>query len=419
MVKTVEYLIIGGGVAGTTAAETIRQKDSEGSITIISEESEPLYSRILLREFLEDRLPLERLYLRTNEQYEEKIINLMGGVRANRLDAQHKIISLSSGEEINYKKLLLSSGSKPEHLDTPGSDLEGVHYLRTLADAKKVKNQLGKTKNAVIVGGGFIGLDFVQIFRRAGLATTCLLRGSHYWSRQVGEQIGQLINDILEENGVKLIAKSQAREFIGKSSVEKIVLDNGQEVAADLVGIGVGVYPSLDYLGESKIKINKGVFTNEYLETEAPDIWAAGDIAEFYDLVFSKHHKLGNWANSTIQGRTVGLNMVAGWGSDGGDDRQQFLTVSSYTMPIFGANLSLVGDTSADEEVEIIPRGVPTDKAFGNVSLRDGVVVGAVLLNRPADRLPIEELIKKRVKIGSQKEKLADPKFNLRNLLES
>jgi NAD(P)H-nitrite reductase large subunit len=417
--KQSDYLIIGGGTAGTTAAETIRQKDLEGSVTIISEELEPLYSRILLREFLEDRLPLERLYLRTSEQYEEKRINLIKGVKANRLDTQNKKIYLPSGEEIHYKKLLLASGSKPEHLDTPGSDLEGIYYLRTLADAKKIKNQLAKAKTAVIVGGGFIGLDFVQIFRRVGLPTTCLLRGSHYWSRQVGERIGELINEVLEKNGVKLITKTQACKFIGKDSLEKIVLEGGQEITADIAGVGVGVYPSLGYLGESEIKVNKGVVTNEYLETEAPDVWAAGDIAEFYDLTFSKHHKLGNWSNSTIQGRVAGLNMAAGWGSSGGSNRQQFLTVSSYTMPIFAANLSLVGDTSTDGETEVIERDLATEEGLGCIYLRDGVIVGAVLLNLPADRLTIEGLVKKRVKINSQKKKLADPKFDLNSLLES
>ena len=412
--KQVDYLIIGGGAAGTTAAETIRTNDPKGSIIIVTEEPEPLYSRVLLPLYLEGQIPLEKLYLRTNQQYQEKLINLIKNVKANKVGTQNRKVLLSDGQEISYKKLLIASGGKAKHLDVPGSNLLGVTYLRTLTDANEIKDLVGKAQSAVVIGGWFVGLDFARIFRKANLATTCVTRGSGFGSRQVGENIGKLINLILEKNGVKLITQDQVREFVGKNQLEKVILESDQEIAAEIAGIGVGIALNTDYLDGSGIKINEGVVTNEYLETDTRDIWAAGDIAEFYDVIFGKQYKMGNWSNAVMQGKIAGQNMVAGWGGKG---REQFMAVSAYIMPFFEANLSLIGDTSTDEKIEIIELGSVADGRMGRFYLRDGIIVGAALINFPADRVPIEELIKKRVKIRDNKNKLADPKFDLNSLL--
>ena len=206
--KKVKYLIIGGGIAGTTAAEFIRMNDSSGSITIVMEEPETLYSRVLLPHYLRDQVPYERLYVRKPEGYTEKNIDLVKGVRADKVNTQNNQVKLSSGDFIEYEKLLISSGGKVNRLGVPGKNLKGVTYLRTVKDVIEVKELMNKAKNGVVIGGGFIGIEYAQSFIKAGLKTTAIIREPYFWSNVVGENIGKLISKILQKNGVEIVSGS-------------------------------------------------------------------------------------------------------------------------------------------------------------------------------------------------------------------
>jgi NAD(P)H-nitrite reductase large subunit len=416
--KKIEYLIIGGGVAGTTAAEFIRMNDASGSITIIEEEPETLYSRVLIPHFLRGETSFERLHIRKQEQYEETNIELLKGVQVGSVDTKNKKVTLSDSQEIGYEKLLIASGTKVNELKVPGGDLDGVCYLRTIEDVKKVSDLIGNVKDGVVVGGGFIGIDFAEIFAKAGLKTTCIIREPYFWNDRVGENSGKLINKILENNGVEVISNSEVSEFVGGGSLESIKLSNGRELTAEIAGIGVGVHADLEYLKNSGIKTGKGVATNEYLETSTINVWAAGDVAEFKDTLFGKHHQLGNWSNAVAQSKVVGGNMVAGWGSSI-DNRERFVTVSAYTISIFNGNFTMLGDTSVDSKTELIERGSVREEKLGRLHVRDDRIIGASLINLHKDRSPITKLIENQVKINVSKEKLADINFGLESLLNS
>src|SRR3989344_2124824 len=158
--RKAQYLIIGGGIAGTTAAEFIRMNDPSGSITIVMEEPETLYSRVLLPHYLRDQVLYERLYVRKPESYTEKNIDLIKGVRADKVNTQNNQVELSSGDIIEYEKLLVASGGKVNRFDVPGKDLKGVTYLRTIKDIKGIKELMNKAKNGAVIGGGFIGIEY-------------------------------------------------------------------------------------------------------------------------------------------------------------------------------------------------------------------------------------------------------------------
>ena len=380
----------------------------------MTEEAEPLYSRVMLPYYLRDQTPFERLSLRNPEHYKEKKIELIKTVRADKIDTQNKRISLSNNQDVEYKKLLIASGGKVNRLMIPGADLAGVTYLRKLEDVKVIRKLLRCAKNAVVIGGGFVGIDFAEIFIKAGLNTTCVIRESSFWSSVVGENIGEFINQILEKNGVKIISEVAAEEFRGSKKLEAVRLNNGNQISADVAGVGIGIHMDLGHLKNSGLKINKGVITNEYLETNVPNVWAAGDIAEFYDSLFDKHHQMGNWVNAAAQGKAVGSNMATGWGDR---NREKFATVSAYTTAVFDESLTFMGDPTVDENTVVVERGSAQDGKLGRINLRNKVITGAALINLPADRRPIEELIKNRVKITVEKEKLADTGFDLHNLL--
>ncbi|OGY27206.1 MAG: hypothetical protein A2Z42_04005 [Candidatus Woykebacteria bacterium RBG_19FT_COMBO_43_10] len=412
--RKVKYLIIGGGIAGTSAAEFIRTEDRSGSVTIIMEEPEVLYSRVLLPHYLRNQVQFERIYLRKVDQYNEKKIDLLKDVRASKIDTQNKIVSLSNGEEIKYKKLLIASGGKVNKLQVPGADIKGVTYLRTINDVREIKNRMINAKNGVVIGSGFIGIEFAQSFVKANLKTTCIIREPYFWSNVVGENIGKLTSKILQKNGVEIVSENGVSEFIGNGSLSEVKLTSGKSIPAEIAGVGIGIHMDLDHLVGSGIKINRGVVTNEYLETDTPDVWAAGDIAQFYDVIFNKHHQMGNWSNAAVQGKVAGSNMVVGWGSN---VREKFVTISAYTINIFDKTFVFMGDPVVDGETEIVERGSSEDGKLGRIHLKDGIITGAALINLSVDRRPIEELIKNRVKITIGRDKLADINFNLNNLL--
>lgn len=412
--KKVDYLIVGGGIAGTTAAEFIRMHDSSGSITIISEEPELLYSRVLLPHYLRDQIPVERLFIRKEEQYKEKNIDLIKGTRVNTVNTQDQKIELDNGEIIEYDKLLIASGGKVNKIDIRGKDLKGVTYLRTVADVKQIKEYMGKAQNASVVGGGFIGIEYAQSFVKAGLKPTIIMKDPFYWSQIVGENMGKLVSSILEKNGVDLIPNDEPVEFLGDSNLSSIKLKSGKNIPADIVGVGIGIHTDLGHIIDSGIRTEKGVITNEYLETDTSNVWAAGDSAQFFDVLFEKSHLLGNWSNAAAQGKIVGSNMVAGWEAA---KREVFTTVSTYTIGIFDNSFTFIGDPTVDKTTVLIERGSIEENKLGRIHVRNGVITGAALLNLPADRRPIESLIKNSVYIENNKDKLVDTGFDLNNLV--
>lgn len=401
----VDYLIIGGGIAGTTAAETIRSKDTNSSISLITEEEEQLYSRVMIRDYLTNEKTLDQLYLRNEKDYQEKNISFIHGERVTNVDFNSKAVTTDKNQIFNFNKLLLASGGKVTKLSLPGAGLSEVVYMRTLKDAKKIKELVSECKEAVVIGGGFIGLDFVQIFTKNGLNTTAIIREKYFWENMVGENSGILLSQILTENGVNILPESQAAEFIGSGKLEAVKLTNGNLVNADIAGVGIGINLDTEYLKDSGLVIKKGVVTNEYLETSIPEVWAAGDIAEFYDPIFKKYHTLGNWSNAAGHGRTAGANMVG--------EKNVYETTSLYSMRVFDSNFVFLGDQFVGENTQTLERGSVEDKKLARLLIREETVVGASLINLPAERAAINNLIKNKTKITDFKEKFKDLTFNL------
>ena len=407
--EEIDYLIIGGGIAGTTAAETIRSQDSASSIVILTEESNRLYSRVLLPHYLRNENTLESLFLRTEGSYQEKNIQLIAGERAIKIDTATKQVTTDKSSIFKYQKLLLATGGKVNRLVVPGSDLNEVVYLRTFEDAKKIRELISKSRQAAVLGGGFIGIDLVQSFVKNGLATTAIIREKAFWESVVGENSGKLLSQILENHGVKILTETVAEEFVGQERLEGIRLTGGTTVKADIAGVGIGIHLDIDYLKDSGLTVKKGVVTNEYLETTVPGVWAAGDLAEFYDPIVKKYHSLGNWTNSSSQGRIAALNMIGG--------KNIFTTAGMYSINIFDINFSFLGDPLGDENTESIERGSFAENKLARLLLKADTITGASLINLPADRNTLNSLIKSQTKITVSKEKLKDLSFDLHSLL--
>lgn len=404
-----DYLIIGGSAAGTTAAENIRNLDVNSSIGIITEEPYRLYSRILLPHYLKDRIPQDRLFLKTPQFYEEKNITLITSKRVIEIKPKEKKIRTSDGQEFSYNKLLLATGGKVNKWEVPGVDAEVIFYLRTYEDGINVREAMKRAKKAVVIGGGFISLEFTTSFILAGIDTTILVRDDYYWSNILDEASGNLISSLLEKNGARVLEEEEVERLESSSAVKNVVTKKGTRLETDLIGVGIGIHIDLDYLQNSGIETNKGILTNEYLETNAPNVFAAGDAAEFNDVLFARRHMMGNWLNAKAQGETIAKTMTG--------TKTIFETASTYSINFFDNNVSFVGVVDSKAADNIIVRGSTTDSSSGRILLAGGRIIGATLINHAKEQAALANLVKKKVDVSAALDKLKDTNFDLHNLL--
>lgn len=407
-----KYLIVGGGVAGVTAAETIRQKDPNGTIAVVNEEPYGLYSRVMLSKpnFFLGKIPFAEVWLRGNEWYQKNNIIFLGGKKAAAIDAENKIVSLSDGAKIGYEKLLLAIGVCPRRLNIPGADKKGVYYLRTLEDGKAIRKAIKSAKKAVIIGGGFIGFEMAELLKMAGLDPIIIIRESYFWEPMLDEDSGRMIEKALKDGGVKIVYKAEAGEIAGKESVESVILKDGTRIDCDMIICGIGAVCETEWLKKSGLNLNRGILTNEYLETNLPAVWAAGDAAEFKDLILDETVQLGNWGNAREQGRIAGLNMVGG--------KTPFKFVSFYTTSGFGLSIAFVGDVRLGADRIVIKRGSPEINSYARIIVLDKnnrkEVEGATLINRTSELSAIAKLIESNIDVSQKLAELGNPNFELK-----
>lgn len=411
------YLIVGGGVAGVTAAETIRASDPEGSIAIVSDEPHPLYSRVMLSKpnFFLGKIPFDQIWLKGQKWYEEKKVDFLGGKVATKVDPTTKVLMLADGTPISYEKLLLAPGVAARRAAMPGAEKKGVHYLRTLEDGQAIMEHIKTAKQAVTVGGGFISFEMAELLHMAGIETTLLLRETYFWEPILDQESGLMIENAMEKAGIKIIKEAEIEEIIGGESVEGVRLKNGQMLSCQLVMFGIGVTNPIGWIKESGITTNRGIVANEYLETSAPSVWTAGDIAEYKDLILAENIQLGNWVNAHKQGEVAGLNMVG--------KRDPFQFVSFYTTNGFGLSIAMVGDpvksntTPGQASKTVIVRTDPVTNSRAQLIIADKELVGATMINRTAEMGLLAKIIEKNIDVSAHHAELADPNFDLKKLL--
>jgi len=409
-----EYLIIGGGVAGATAAETIRQKKSTASVAVINDEPYALYSRVMLSKpsFFLGKIPFDQVWLKGAEWYKEHNIAFLGGKKAVGIDAINKTVSLDDGTKYGYKNLLIATGVCPRKWEVAGADKKGIYYLRTLDDGKAIMKAVKSAKRAITIGGGFISFEMAELLKMAGLETTAVIRESYFWEPTLDEASGRMIEKALKDRGVKITYKAEVSEISGKDEVEGIVLKDGRRIECDMIICGIGAVCEAGWLKSSELKLNRGILTNEYLETSLPDVWAAGDVAEFKDLILDETVQLGNWVNAREQGRIAGLNMIG--------EKTPFKFVSFYSTQGFGISIAFIGDARPGPERIVIKRGSPEANSYARIIILNKgdrkEVEGATLINRTGEMSAIAKLIESNIDVSQKLKELADPNFALKSL---
>ncbi len=429
----VDFLIVGGSAAGTTAAETIRGILSDSSVAIVTDEDHEQYSRVLLPNYVRHQISREQMFLKKPEWYEEKKIELIRGVRAQRLDVSKKIVTLSNDEEIEYGKLLITVGGYVIPLDIPGADSDQVLYMRTVEDGEKIIEKSKGARRAVIIGGGFIGLEFSSCFRMNGIEeVTTLVRGKYYWSKKLDEVSSRVIVGVLGKNGVSVKTEEEPDHLESEGGkLTAVVTKSGNRYEADVVGVGIGIKSDFSWLSGSGVEIGGGIVTNEYLETSISGVYAAGDCAEFYDPVFERRHLVGNWTNATTQGSAVGKTMSHSASSGQAGQRTRFETVSSYSINFFtppnNGSCTFIGVTDLDFADHVVVRGSAEAGKVTRIFIKkypstgSGQVtriVGATVVNNPVDVGPITIAVKNRIDVAKYVGDIDRLDFDLKSLIK-
>lgn len=381
-----DCLVIGGGVAGTNAAETFKKNNPNSLVAIITDEPVRLYSRVMLPKFMRGQVDMDHVFLRKDQDYLDKGIVLKTATKVISINTKANTVTTDKGE-IGYKKLLIASGGTVRKLELVGSDLTGVFYFRTNTDSENIKNYLTGKKNAIVIGGGFIGLELAQTFRQYGLNVRFLVLEEWFWQNLLGEESGKLMDAILKENGLVMSYSTSVAELKGADGVlTGAVLKSGEELLVDVAGIGVGINPRTEFVPQ-EITTNKGrIVASEFLQTNVSNVWAAGDVAEFWDLILKMPLNYGNWVNASEQGRIAGENMSG--------KNIAFQMVSAYSISIFGTNFTTVGTIRKDLAREVVVIGTAEEKKVVEVLLgENNRVLGATLINRGEWRAVLTKMI--------------------------
>lgn len=413
-----DYLIIGGGIAGVTAAETIRANDREGSIAIISNEGDPLYSRVLLPSYLRRKLDREKVYLRTMEDYSRRGIDLALGEEVVGVNFDTRQVVTSREKGISFKKMLIATGGTPIPWHIPGSESSRVLRLQTIADADRARTVIGEqasdpNRAAVVVGGGFIGLEFIETAVAYGYPVHFFIREKKCFGDQFDDAGWDILASNFARRGVIVHPETEIQHIEEAGGLVRAAFGRGEAVAGNWIGLGIGVAKNFGVFSGSGIDIRRGIRADKFLQTSIPGVWTAGDVAEFYDVTLDEYRIVGNWTNAFLQGKAAGANMSRADASH----QTEFRAVSSYSITNLGLQLTQLGATQPAESRETVTRLWPAGTAYERLFLEKGVLKGALLINRFADKIPLSKLIDRKTDLNGALERLRDVNFNVAELL--
>jgi NAD(P)H-nitrite reductase large subunit len=386
------YLIIGNGASGTYCAETIRKTDIEGDITLVTNEPYPLYNRVALPPFLRDQAKREKVFLRTPEQHAEKGIKLLVNTHVSALDTDARIATAADGQTFPYDRLLIATGGRPNPLPAPGAtpDVKGIYNFQYWDDAAAIRERINTAKHAVVVGGSYIAYELAEAYRHHGLAVTWLIRGSRFLRQVLDEDGGALVDDIARAAGVDIHYGGEVKEVHSKDGeVCGVTTTTGEYLQCDMIGVGLGVKMNVDFLKGTPIEVRGGIVTSEYLETNVDDVFAAGDVAEFFDVSIGLHNQMGTWNNSVSHGRIAGANMLG--------ERKFYNDVPMYSTGLFDSRIRVMGLTPANvPNLESWESLDAANRNYQRLFFKDGRLVGGCLIGDIKMQTRIIQLIQGR-----------------------
>ncbi len=399
------YVVVGAGLAGGRAVETLRQEGFDGRVILIGSEPERPYERPpLSKDVLRNERPVEKIFLRPPEYYVEQQIELRTGQMVRALEPRTREVILATGERLHYDKLLIATGAAVRRLNAPGVDLPGVHYLRTLADSQQLGQALTQAQRVVVVGAGFIGAEVAASARTLGAEVTVLEVLPVPLQRALGDTVGQIYAEIHREHGVDLRLGEGITEFRGHGRIEEVVTTSGQRIPCDLAVVGIGVQPDVSWLEGSEVAMSNGILVNEVCATNLPGVYAAGDVANWWHPTLGERLRVEHYENAQNQGVAAAKSMLG--------KGESYAPVLFFWSDQYDLTLQYVGHATGQDRV--VFRGDVAGRRFMAFYLRDGQLRAALGVNRPRDVSAARRLLRTPVTVSPTD--LADEQVDLRKL---
>lgn len=407
-----KYLIIGSSHAGLSALDAIRMYDQKGSITIVTREKTLPYSPTVLPYVLSGQADPDRIFLRDQAFFDQNGAKFMNGSAVVGVKPAANTVTLDSGDEIQYEKLLLATGSVPKVPDIPGLKDAPWHVLRTLDDALKIRENAQEGQTAIILGAGLIGMHAAQDLAKAGLQVTVVATTPQVMGQYFDEEAASLIERVFVDNGVKILTGSPVTHVTKSNSACAVSLENGLDLSAHLLLVAKGVNASMDYLDGSGVETGDGVMVNDKMRTNVDNIWAAGDLAQGSSFFDSAKIMNGILPDASEQGRIAGMDMAedpAVTPYEGG--------ISMNTYNFFNNRAFAIGMCGASAKLASLPCGLDNltiDKVFSPSSMRYQKLVfqgdnllGAASINTEIDPGVMLQIIRRKIDLGGIKERFA------------
>ncbi len=412
-----KYVVVGASAASMGAVEAIREVDPVGTITVISEETTPAYSRPMISDLVSGKATVQKMKCRSDEFWKTNEVQLLTGKKAVALDLTRKTVMLEDGEKLPYEKLLLATGGAPFVPKMEGSDKEGIFTFTTMKDAERLvaKIDSAKAKSAVVIGAGLIGISVTEALVKRGLKVTVVELQEKILSLLLDPKGSDLVEGVIQKAGVNIITGQSVQKIIGKPDnddlVGGVILTRGERVPCDLVIVAIGVIPRIELAAGTALKTNRGIIVDNHMETNIPEVYASGDVAEAYDFIINQNRLLPLWPLAVLEGQIAGYNMAGKRTTYIGGTNMSSLKY--FGIPIVSIGLANPKDDSA---LEVLVKYHAECMVYKKIVLRNNVIVGLTLINAIESAGILFHLMKEGVNIKKIKSQLLSDNFGLATL---
>ena len=378
--------------------------DADASIVMIAAERHPLYNRVALPRYLRGQVRREKVLMRTVEDYATRGLDIHFETWVTEIDARSKVVRTNRGQEFPYDALLIATGGRPKPPPWPGSDqVSNALGFQTLDDTDAIIEKADASERVLVMGGSFIGYELAEgVSFRQKSKLTWIMRGPWFLRYVLDEEGGRLCRQMGEAQGVQFICSDEVQQFSRKDGRFLAETVNGEKVEFDLLTYGVGLDYYTEPVRDTGIELNKGIVTDSKLRTSAPDVYAAGDVAVFYDLMVERHNQMGTWDNAEAHGKVAARNMAGA--------EEDFFDVPTYTTTMFGSTLAVMGVTpDVQPDLESVSTYSYEEKFYRKLFFKDDRLVGAIMIGPPKGRKKLIEIMRSRRVIERPKQELLDP----------